>query len=115
MHLQEFLNIWLKFFFLFTPFFALSMFLSMTGEYTEQRRRRLAVMIMLAVAVLCVGLLYLGNRLFAIFGGGIGENQAIFQNIRPLMISVINYQLSVFNEFSISNESNENRGFMFCL
>ena len=67
-HLHGFLNIWLKFFFLFTPFFALSMFLSMTGEYTEQRRRRLAVMTMLAVAVLCVGLLYLGNQLFAIFG-----------------------------------------------
>lgn len=67
-HLHEFLHIWLKFFFLFTPFFALSMFLSMTGEYTEQRRRRLAVTTMLAVAVLCVGLLHLGNQIFAIFG-----------------------------------------------
>ena len=66
--LHLFLNVWLKFFFLFTPFFALSMFLSMTGEYTEKRRRRLAVMISVAVAILCVGLLFLGNRLFAIFG-----------------------------------------------
>lgn len=66
--LHLFLNVWLKFFFLFTPFFALSMFLSMTGEYSEKRRRRLAVMISIAVAVLCIGLLFLGNRLFAIFG-----------------------------------------------
>jgi multiple antibiotic resistance protein len=67
-YLQQFLNVWLKFFFLFTPFFALSMFLSLTGEYTEKRRRRLAVMIVIAVAALCIGLLFLGNQLFAIFG-----------------------------------------------
>jgi multiple antibiotic resistance protein len=66
--LHLFLNVWLKFFFLFTPFFALSMFLSLTGDYTEARRRRLALMISMAVAILCIGLLFLGNRLFAIFG-----------------------------------------------
>lgn len=63
-----FVAVWLKFFFLFTPFFALSMFLSMTGDYTEPRRRRLAVMISAAVAALCIGLLFLGNQIFAVFG-----------------------------------------------
>ena len=63
-----FVAVWLKFFFIFTPFFALSMFLSMTGDYTEKRRRRLAVMISVAVAALCIGLLFLGNQLFAVFG-----------------------------------------------
>jgi len=63
-----FVTVWLKFFFIFTPFFALSMFLSMTGDYTEKRRRRLAIMISIAVAVLCLGLLFLGKQLFAIFG-----------------------------------------------
>jgi len=66
--LHQFLNVWLKFFFLFTPFFALSMFLSMTGEYNETRRRKLALMIMVAVAALCIGLLFLSNQLFTIFG-----------------------------------------------
>ena len=66
--LHFFVTVWLKFFFLFTPFFALSMFLSMTGDYTEKRRRRLAVMISVAVAILCIGLLFLGNQIFAIFG-----------------------------------------------
>lgn len=66
--LPLFINVWLKFFFIFTPFFALSMFLSMTGEYTEKRRRRLALMISAAVAVLCIGLLFLGNQIFALFG-----------------------------------------------
>ncbi len=65
---QLFIAVWLKFFFLFTPFFALSMFLSLTGDYTESRRRRLAVMITAAVAVLCVGLLFLGRQIFDIFG-----------------------------------------------
>ncbi|MDX9868197.1 MAG: MarC family protein [Kiritimatiellia bacterium] len=63
-----FVSVWMKFFFLFTPFFALSMFLSMTGDYTEKRRRRLALMISVAVAVLCIGLLFLGNQIFSLFG-----------------------------------------------
>ncbi len=63
-----FVTVWLKFFFIFTPFFALSMFLSMTGDYTEKRRRRLAIMISIAVAALCLGLLFLGKQLFAVFG-----------------------------------------------
>ena len=66
--LHQFLNVWLKFFFLFTPFFALSMFLSMTGDYTEKHRRKLALMISIAVTVLCLGLLFLGNQIFEIFG-----------------------------------------------
>lgn len=67
-HIHFFITVWLKFFFIFTPFFALSMFLSMTGDYTEKRRRRLALMISIAVAVLCLGLLFLGKQLFAVFG-----------------------------------------------
>ena len=63
-----FVAVWLKFFFLFTPFFALSMFLSMTGDYTEKRRHKLALMISVAVAAICIGLLFLGNQLFALFG-----------------------------------------------
>jgi len=63
-----FVSVWMKLFFLFTPFFALSMFLSMTGDYTEKRRKRLAVMISIAVAALCLCLLFLGNQIFALFG-----------------------------------------------
>jgi multiple antibiotic resistance protein len=63
-----FVTVWLKFFFIFTPFFALSMFLSLTGDYTETRRHRLAIMISVAVAALCLCLLFLGNQIFALFG-----------------------------------------------
>jgi multiple antibiotic resistance protein len=66
--LHYFVSVWLKFFFIFTPFFALSMFLSMTGDYTERRRRKLALMTSVAVAALCLCLLFLGNQIFALFG-----------------------------------------------
>lgn len=63
-----FLSVWIKFFFLFTPFFALSMFLSMTSGYSEIRRRKLALMVTGAVTVLCLILLFAGNQFFRLFG-----------------------------------------------
>jgi multiple antibiotic resistance protein len=66
--LSFFLSVWIKFLFLFTPFFALSMFLTMTDGYSESRRRKLALAITGAVSVLCLGLFFAGNQLFALFG-----------------------------------------------
>ena len=61
-------SIWVKFFFLFTPFFALSMFLSITKAYGEDQRRKLAVRVSLAVFTLCVGLFFFGSLVFTLFG-----------------------------------------------
>ena len=61
-------SIWLKFFFLFTPFFALTMFLSTTKAYTESQRRRLAIQVACYVTILCIALFFFGNVVFAIFG-----------------------------------------------
>jgi multiple antibiotic resistance protein len=63
-----FLSVWIKFSFVFTPFFALSMFLSLTEGYNEHRRRKLAVAVCAAVAVICLLLFFAGNQLFALFG-----------------------------------------------
>jgi multiple antibiotic resistance protein len=63
-----FISVWLKFFFLFTPFFALSMFLSMTRGDTEAQRRKLALQIGGAVGVLCLALFFFGRVLFSLFG-----------------------------------------------
>ncbi len=60
-------GIWLKFFFLFTPFFALSMFLTVTRGHTEAQRRKLAIQVVGAVAVLCAVLFFFGNIIFALF------------------------------------------------
>ncbi|MDD2389543.1 MAG: MarC family protein [Desulfobacterales bacterium] len=65
--LSYFLAVWMKFFFIFTPFFALSMFLSMTIDHTAPQRRKLAVQTTSAVTVLCFGLYYFGNIIFAVF------------------------------------------------
>ncbi len=67
-NLGLFLSIWIKFSFMFTPFFALSMFLSMTEGYSERRRRKLALAVSGAVAIVCVILFFAGNQLFALFG-----------------------------------------------
>ena len=61
-------SIWMKFFFLFTPFFALTMFLSITKAYTVPQRRRLAVRVTVAVAILCLFLIFFGKIVFALFG-----------------------------------------------
>lgn len=63
-----FVVVWMKFFFLFTPFFALSMFLTLTSGYTEAQRRKLALQVTGAVGGLCFGLYFFGNTVFAIFG-----------------------------------------------
>jgi len=60
--------VWVKIFFLFTPFFALSMFLSMTTGYSSGQRRRLVLQIALALLVVCMVLFFFGNALFAVFG-----------------------------------------------
>ncbi len=63
-----FLSVWIKFSFVFTPFFALSMFLSMTEGYSESRRRKLALAVSGAAAVICFLLFFAGNQLFSLFG-----------------------------------------------
>ncbi len=63
-----FVSVWLKFFFLFTPFFALSMFLTMTKAYDEAQRRKLAIRVTAAVGLLCLVLFFFGDVIFSLFG-----------------------------------------------
>jgi len=59
---------WLRFFFLFTPFFALTMFLSMTQTYTEAERKKLSIQVCVAVFIVCMALFFFGNIVFSVFG-----------------------------------------------
>jgi multiple antibiotic resistance protein len=63
-----FFTVWIRFFFLLTPFFVLSTFLAMTPELTASERRRTAVRVTLAVLTACFVLYSFGNTLFSLFG-----------------------------------------------
>jgi multiple antibiotic resistance protein len=63
-----FLSLWIKLFFVLTPFFGLTIFLSMTEGYNDTRRRKLAMAVSTAVAVLCLLLFFAGKQMFSLFG-----------------------------------------------
>lgn len=62
------MELYLKFFFLLTPFFALSVFLTMTAEYSPAQKRRLALLVGFSGLVITMILLYAGGWLFRVFG-----------------------------------------------
>lgn len=61
-------TVFIRFFFLLTPFFVLSMFLSMTRDLEPHARQKLAVRVTLAVIVIAMILYFFGHTLFQIFG-----------------------------------------------
>lgn len=63
-----FVNLWIKLFFVLTPFFALTMFLSLTEEHEEAQRRKLALSVSVAVALICLLLFFAGRQIFTVFG-----------------------------------------------
>ncbi|MCF7854233.1 MAG: MarC family protein [Candidatus Pacebacteria bacterium] len=66
--MKQFLNLWIKLFFVFTPFFGLTIFLSMTEGYDTTRRRKLALIASAAVAVICLVLFWAGRWIFSMLG-----------------------------------------------
>lgn len=58
----------LTFFFLLTPFFGLSMFITMTSDYTPSGRRMLALRVSVAAAVIGLILFFFGHRILELFG-----------------------------------------------
>ncbi|MFW5860773.1 MAG: MarC family protein [Spirochaetota bacterium] len=63
-----YMNTVIKFFFLLTPFFLLSTFLSMTGPMPDLIRKRIALKVTLAIIIISMILLLIGNQIFSIFG-----------------------------------------------
>ncbi len=63
-----FLNQFLKFFFLMTPFFVLSMYLSMTQDWETKQKRKLALNIGASAFIVCTILLFFGRYIFSAFG-----------------------------------------------
>lgn len=51
-----------------TPFFVLSMFITMTGHMAEVPQRRTAIKTTLAITVICLFFYFFGKYLFTLFG-----------------------------------------------
>ncbi len=66
--MSMFVTLWVKLFFVLTPFFALTMFLSLTETHEESQRRKLALSSSVAVALICLLLFFVGRQIFALFG-----------------------------------------------
>lgn len=63
-----FVAVFIKVFFLLTPFFALSMFLSYTADYEKKRKRTTAIKTTLAVIVITLLIYWFGEYLFKVLG-----------------------------------------------
>jgi multiple antibiotic resistance protein len=65
---QLFVSIWIKLFFLLTPFFVMSVFLSLTQDLSAAQRRKVALWLTVDVILICFVLYFLGNAIFSVFG-----------------------------------------------
>lgn len=63
-----FVATFLKMFFIMTPFFVLSVFLTVTNEASVKEKKTLAVKVTTSVVVLSLILLFFGTHIFSIFG-----------------------------------------------
>lgn len=67
-HLSAFFAIYVKFFFIMTPFFVTTIFLSMTKGIDESDKKRLAMKVTLAISITCLIILFFGKYIFELFG-----------------------------------------------
>ena len=63
-----FISTFLKMFFIMTPFFVLSVFLTVTHDATSKERKALAIKVTTSVIVASLVLLFFGKHIFSIFG-----------------------------------------------
>ncbi|ABB38637.1 multiple antibiotic resistance (MarC)-related protein [Oleidesulfovibrio alaskensis G20] len=58
----------IKFFFLLTPFFGLTMFLAMTEHMDRKQQRKIAVRCIVSVVIISMVLFHFGDIIFSLFG-----------------------------------------------
>lgn len=63
-----FISTFLKMFFIMTPFFVLSVFLTMTQYSTSKEKKALAIKVTISVVVISLILLFFGKHIFSVFG-----------------------------------------------
>ena len=67
-YISDLISVSLKFFFLLTPFFVLSMFLSVTTDFSTGQRKKLALTVTTAALIAGLVILLFGRWIFYIFG-----------------------------------------------
>ncbi len=68
MEIQTFVNFYLKIFFILTPFFVLSAFISLTRDFQNVEKKRLAIKVTIAVMVSSFVIYLFGKYIFELFG-----------------------------------------------
>ena len=66
--MEVFISTFLKMFFIMTPFFVLSVFLTVTHDASSKERKALAIKVTTSVIIISLILLFFGNHIFEIFG-----------------------------------------------
>ncbi len=66
--MELFISTFLKMFFIMTPFFVLSVFLTVTHDVTSKERKALAIKVTISVIVTSLILLFFGKHIFEVFG-----------------------------------------------
>ena len=63
-----FISTFLKMFFIVTPFFVLSVFLTLTQDATPKEKKALAIKVTISVIIASLILLFFGKHIFSVFG-----------------------------------------------
>lgn len=66
--MEFFIATFLKIFFMMTPFFVLSVFLTLTNEVSKSEKKALAIKVTISVVIVSLILLFFGKHIFSIFG-----------------------------------------------
>ena len=68
MPIHDIIGVFVKLFVLLTPFFLLSVFVTMTSEYTIREQRSIAWRTALAIWLICTAIYFFGDRIFSYLG-----------------------------------------------
>lgn len=66
--MEIFISTFLKMFFIMTPFFVLSVFLTVTNEASNSEKKALAIKVTISVIIISLILLFFGKHIFKVFG-----------------------------------------------
>lgn len=100
-----FISVYIKFFFIMTPFFVLSMFLSMTKDLENVEKKQIAIKVTTAVIITSMIILHFGKYIFDLFeitldAFRIGAGALLFLTAVDLIKKDVNEKISCETDIS---------------